>query len=49
MKLLQSGAKVKTPKLDVMTKAAETSYLPDFAPGVCEWKAIVEEYGASVL
>ena len=26
-----------------MKKAAEASYLPEFAPGVCEWDALCKE------
>ena len=40
MDLLKSGQKIKLPNKLVMEKAAETSYLPEFAPGVCEWEAL---------
>ncbi|CAB9503868.1 Glyoxylate/hydroxypyruvate reductase B [Seminavis robusta] len=41
--LLKTGAKVRMPNKAVMEKAAATSYLPEFAPGVCEWEALCEE------
>lgn len=47
LRVMSSGAKIKFPPPAVMEKAAETSYLPDFAPGVCEWDAICDEVGAS--
>jgi len=40
--LLKTGAKVRLPSAAVMRKAAETSYLPEFAPGVCEWDALCD-------
>lgn len=43
MDLLKSGAKIKVPSKEVMEKAAETSYLPEFAPGACEWEALCKE------
>jgi len=43
MDLLKTGAKVRIPAKNVMEKAAESSYLPEFAPGVCEWEALCEE------
>lgn len=48
MELLKSGAKVKMPKPDVMAKAAATSYEPAFAPGVCEWDAVVRQWASAV-
>lgn len=41
--LLKTGAKIRMPPKSVMEKAAESSYLPEFAPGVCEWEALCEE------
>lgn len=43
MDLLKTGAKVRMPNKAVMEKAAATSYLPEFAPGVCEWEALCGE------
>lgn len=39
------GGKVRArkPNKRVMELAAEASYLPEFAPGVCEWEALCEE------
>lgn len=41
MELLKTnGAAIQEPDKRVMEKAAETSYLPEFAPGACEWEAL---------
>ena len=40
---MQSGGKLRRPNKAVMEKAAEDSYLPEFAPGVCEWEALCDE------
>jgi len=45
LRVMQTGAKISIPSEQVMAKAAEASYLPDFAPGVCEWDALCEEIG----
>ena len=42
LRVMQSGGKPKIPKVAVMEKAAETSYLEEFAPGVCEWDALCQ-------
>jgi len=43
LRVMQSGGKLRRPNKAVMEKAAEDSYLPEFAPGVCEWKALCDE------
>ena len=43
LRVMQSGGKLRRPHKAVMQKAAEDSYLPEFAPGVCEWEALCEE------
>jgi len=43
LRVMQSGGKLRRPRKAVMVKAAEDSYLPEFAPGVCEWEALCEE------
>ena len=43
LRVMQSGGKLRCPNKAVMQKAAEDSYLPEFAPGVCEWDALCEE------
>ncbi|KAL7543976.1 hypothetical protein ACHAXR_013456 [Thalassiosira sp. AJA248-18] len=43
LRVMQSGGKLRRPNKRVMQKAAEDSYLPEFAPGVCEWEALCEE------
>jgi ribulose-5-phosphate 4-epimerase/fuculose-1-phosphate aldolase len=43
LRVMQTGAKITMPPAAVMKKAAETSYLPEFAPGVCEWDALCKE------
>jgi len=43
LRLMQSGGKIRKLPKTVMQKAAETSYLPEFAPGVQEWDALCEE------
>lgn len=43
LRLMQSGGKIRMPPKAVMQKAAEASYLPEFAPGVQEWEALCEE------
>jgi len=43
MDLMKMGGKIRMPKKSVMEKAAATSYLPEFAPGVCEWDALCDE------
>mmetsp|Transcript_15308 Transcript_15308/g.32913 ORF Transcript_15308/g.32913 Transcript_15308/m.32913 type:complete len:909 (-) Transcript_15308:88-2814(-) len=42
LRAMQSGGKLRRPKKAVMQKAAKDSYLPEFAPGVCEWEALCE-------
>lgn len=43
LRVMQTGAKIKMPTPGVMKKEAEASYLPEFAPGVCEWDALCKE------
>lgn len=43
LRVMQTGAKITMPPAAVMKKAAEASYLPEFAPGVCEWDALCKE------
>lgn len=43
LRVMQSGGKLRRPAKAVMEKAAVDSYLPEFAPGVCEWEALCEE------
>ena len=43
LRLMQSGGKIRMPPRAVMQQAAETSYLPEFAPGVQEWDALCQE------
>ena len=43
LRVMQSGGKLRRPPKAVMQKAMETSYLPEFAPGVCEWEALCDE------
>jgi len=43
LRVMQSGGKLRRPGKAVMQKAAVDSYLPEFAPGVCEWEALCEE------
>lgn len=43
LRVAQSGGKLRPPPEAVMRKAAEDSYLPEFAPGACEWEALCEE------
>ncbi|KAL3793399.1 hypothetical protein HJC23_001847 [Cyclotella cryptica] len=43
LRVMQSGGKLRMPNKMVMKKAAEDSYLPEFAPGVCEWEALCQE------
>ncbi|KAL3936084.1 MAG: hypothetical protein SGBAC_008526 [Bacillariaceae sp.] len=43
LRLMQSGGKIRMPPKAVMQKAAECSYLPEFAPGVQEWDALCGE------
>ncbi|KAL3767791.1 LOW QUALITY PROTEIN: hypothetical protein ACHAWO_005201 [Cyclotella atomus] len=43
LRVMQSGGKLRRPPKAVMQKAAEDSYQPEFAPGVCEWDALCEE------
>ena len=40
LRVMQTGGKVKMPSPRVMAAAAESSYLPEFAPGACEWDAL---------
>jgi|UPI000581A65D phosphoglycerate dehydrogenase-like enzyme/ribulose-5-phosphate 4-epimerase/fuculose-1-phosphate aldolase/SAM-dependent methyltransferase len=40
LRVMQSGGKIRQPPASVMAQAATTSYLPEFAPGVCEWDAL---------
>mmetsp|Transcript_24064 Transcript_24064/g.47245 ORF Transcript_24064/g.47245 Transcript_24064/m.47245 type:complete len:546 (+) Transcript_24064:150-1787(+) len=35
-----SGGKLRRPPASVMEKASQQIYLPEFAPGVCEWEAL---------
>ena len=42
LRVMQSGGKVKMPSARVMAAAAESSYLPEFAPGACEWDALCD-------
>lgn len=42
MDCLKTGQKIKYPNQKVMAKAAEASYLENFAPGVQEWDGICE-------
>mmetsp|Transcript_38048 Transcript_38048/g.88522 ORF Transcript_38048/g.88522 Transcript_38048/m.88522 type:complete len:93 (+) Transcript_38048:94-372(+) len=46
LRVMQTGAKISIPNEKVMAKAAEASYLPDFAPGVQEWDALCKEIGS---
>jgi lactate dehydrogenase-like 2-hydroxyacid dehydrogenase/ribulose-5-phosphate 4-epimerase/fuculose-1-phosphate aldolase/SAM-dependent methyltransferase len=43
LRLMQSGGKIRMPPKAMLQKAAEASYLPEFAPGVQEWEALCEE------
>ena len=43
LRVMQSGGKLRRPAKVAMQKAAEDSYLPEFAPGVCEWEALCED------
>ena len=43
LRVMQTGAKISMPSKTVMENAAEVSYLPDFAPGVCEWDALCKD------
>jgi len=43
LRVMQSGGKIKLPPARIMAAAAETSYLPEFAPGACEWEALCNE------
>mmetsp|Transcript_21337 Transcript_21337/g.43840 ORF Transcript_21337/g.43840 Transcript_21337/m.43840 type:complete len:905 (+) Transcript_21337:130-2844(+) len=43
LRVMQCGGKIRHPPKAVLQKAMETSYLPEFAPGVCEWEALCEE------
>eukprot|EP00980_Cylindrotheca_fusiformis_P018960 scaffold6350_cov117-Cylindrotheca_fusiformis.AAC.5 len=43
LRLMQCGGQIRLPPKAVMQKAAEASYLPEFAPGVQEWEALCEE------
>jgi len=47
LRVMQSGGKLRRPAKAVMQKAAEDSYLPEFAPGVCEWEGLCEEISFS--
>ena len=40
LNVLQTGQKIRYPKPEVLAKAAEQSYLPDFFPGLNEWGAL---------
>ena len=40
LNVLQTQQKIRYPKEEVLQKAAEQSYLPDFFPGVNEWDAL---------
>jgi phosphoglycerate dehydrogenase-like enzyme/ribulose-5-phosphate 4-epimerase/fuculose-1-phosphate aldolase/SAM-dependent methyltransferase len=40
LRVMQAGGKIKMPSARVMAAAAESSYLPEFAPGACEWDAL---------
>ena len=40
LNVMQSGAKINLPDPAVLQVAHEQSFLPDFAPGVCEWDAL---------
>jgi phosphoglycerate dehydrogenase-like enzyme/SAM-dependent methyltransferase len=42
LRVMQSGGKVKMPSTRVMAAAADSSYLPEFAPGACEWDALCD-------
>ncbi|KAK1739142.1 formate dehydrogenase [Skeletonema marinoi] len=43
LRVMQCGGKLRRPKKMVMEKAAEASYLPEFAPGAQEWEALCGE------
>ena len=40
LNVLQTQQKIRYPKEEVLRKAAEQSYLPDFFPGLNEWDAL---------
>ena len=43
LRVMQSGSEIQYPSEAVMEAAAETSFLPEFAPGNCEWEALCGE------
>lgn len=43
LRVMQCGGKIKMPSARVMAAAAESSYLPEFAPGACEWEALCND------
>jgi len=43
LRTMSSGAEIREPSQAVMETAAETSFLPEFAPGNCEWEALCGE------
>lgn len=43
LRVMQCGGKVRLPPKTVMENAAKASYLPEFAPGSCEWEALCED------
>ena len=43
LRVMQSGGRLRRPNKMVMEKAAESSYLPEFAPGAQEWEALCEQ------
>ena len=43
LRVMQCGGKLRRPNKLVMQKAAEASYLPEFAPGAQEWEALCGE------
>ena len=40
LRAMQSGGEIRDPPKAVMETAAEASFLPEFAPGNCEWEAL---------
>lgn len=43
LRVMQFGSEIQYPSEAVMEAAAETSFLPEFAPGNCEWEALCGE------
>ena len=43
LRVMQSGGTPRMPNPKIMKQAAETSYLPEFYPGECEWEALSKQ------